>query len=128
MVDVPMDKSGQGSGSQSTVRQIGSALGIAVLGTVLFTSTQASLENRLSDLQLESSQQVMIVDAVVESAGAAIPELGALGADVQLAAGEAFTDGAKAAAWIAGGFLLIGFASTFNLGSRKPAKAGQKKK
>jgi hypothetical protein len=127
MVDVPMDKGGQGSGSQSTVRQIGSALGIAVLGTVLFTSTQASLENRLSDLQLESSQQVMIVDAVVESAGAAIPELGALGADVQLAAGEAFTDGAKSAAWIAGGFLLIGFASTFNLGSRKPAKTAKAK-
>lgn len=129
MVDVPMDKSGQGSGSQSTVRQIGSALGIAVLGTVLFTSTQASLETRLTDLQLESSQQVMIVDAVVESAGAAIPELGALGPDIQLAAGEAFTDGAKASAWVAGGFLLFGFASTFNLGSRAPAKsAGRKKK
>jgi hypothetical protein len=127
MVDVPMDKGGQGSGSQSTVRQIGSALGIAVLGTVLFTSTQASLENRLSDLQLESSQQVMIVDAVVESAGAAIPELGALGTDIQLAAGEAFTDGAKSAAWIAGGFLLIGFASTFNLGSRKPTKPAKAK-
>jgi hypothetical protein len=129
MVDVPMDKSGQGSGSQSTVRQIGSALGIAVLGTVLFTSTQASLETRLSDLQLESSQQVMIVDAVVESAGAAIPELGAISPEIQTAAGEAFTDGAKASAWVAGGFLLLGFASTFNLGSRAPAKStGRKKK
>jgi len=128
MVDVPMDKAGQGSGSQSTVRQIGSALGIAVLGTVLFTSTQVSLENRLGDLQIESSQQVMVVDAVVNSAGAAIPGLAELGPEVQLAAGEAFTDGAKSAAWVAGGFLLLGFASTFNLGSRKPAKAGRKKK
>jgi EmrB/QacA subfamily drug resistance transporter len=128
MVDVPMDKAGQGSGSQSTVRQIGSALGIAVLGTVLFTSTQVSLENRLGDLQIESSQQVMVVDAVVNSAGAAIPGLAQLGPEVQLAAGEAFTDGAKASAWVAGGFLLLGFASTFNLGSRKPAKAGRKKK
>ena len=34
MVDVPMNQIGQASGSQSTVRQIGSALGIAVLGTV----------------------------------------------------------------------------------------------
>jgi len=129
MVDVPMDKSGQGSGSQSTVRQIGSALGIAVLGTVLFTSTQASLETRLSDLQLESSQQLVIVDAVVESAGAAIPELGAISPEIQTAAGEAFTDGAKASAWVAGGFLLLGFASTFNLGSKKPVKtSGRKKK
>ena len=127
MVDVPMDKSGQGSGSQSTVRQIGSALGIAVLGTVLFTSTQASLENRLADLQLESSQQITIVDAVVESAGAAIPELGAISPQIQEAAGEAFTDGAKASAWVAGGFLLLGFASTFNLGSRAPSKGARTK-
>jgi hypothetical protein len=71
----------------------------------------------------------MIVDAVVESAGAAIPELGAFGTDIQDAAGEAFTDGAKASAWVAGGFLLLGFASTFNLGSRAPAKStGRKKK
>ncbi len=130
MVDVPMDKSGQGSGSQSTVRQIGSALGIAVLGTVLFTSTQASLETRLTDLQVDATQQVQIVDAVVESAGAAIPALGTIGSDsaIQEAAGEAFTDGAKASAWVAGGFLLLGFASTFNLGSRVPAKTARAKK
>jgi len=47
MVDVPVEKIGQGSGSQSTVRQIGSALGIAVLGTALFTSVQAVGETRL---------------------------------------------------------------------------------
>jgi len=128
MVDVPMDKSGQGSGSQSTVRQIGSALGIAVLGTVLFTSTQASLETRLGELQIDSTQQVQIVDAVVESAGAAIPALGAVSTDIQEAAGEAFTDGAKAAAWVAGGFLLLGFASTFNLGSRAPSKQAKSKR
>lgn len=128
MVDVPMDKSGQGSGSQSTVRQIGSALGIALLGTVLFTSTQASLETRLGELQIDSTQQVQIVDAVVESAGAAIPGLGAINPQLQEAAGQAFTDGTKAAAWVAGGFLLLGFASTFNLGSRAPAITARVKK
>jgi ribosomal protein S16 len=79
-------------------------------------------------MQLDASQQVVIVDAVVESAGAAIPQLGAINPEIQTAAGEAFTDGAKASAWVAGGFLLLGFASTFNLGSRKPAKTGRKKK
>lgn len=38
MVDVPVAQSGQASGLQSTVRQIGSALGIAILGTVLVTT------------------------------------------------------------------------------------------
>ena len=128
MVDVPMDKSGQGSGSQSTVRQIGSALGIALLGTVLFASTQTSLETRLDELQIDATQQVQIVDAVVESAGAAIPGLGEFNPALQEAAGQAFTDGTKAAAWVAGGFLLLGFASTFNLGSRAAAKTSRVKK
>jgi EmrB/QacA subfamily drug resistance transporter len=127
MVDVPMDKSGQGSGSQSTVRQIGSALGIALLGTVLFTSTQSSLETRLDELQINTTQQVQIVDAVVESAGAAIPGLGEINPALQEAAGQAFTDGTKAAAWVAGGFLLLGFASTFNLGSRAPSNQARSK-
>ena len=128
MVDVPMEKSGQGSGSQSTVRQIGSALGIAVLGTVLFTSTQLSLETRLEELALPSEQQTVIVDSVVESAGAAIPALGEFDPSIQAAAGEAFTDGAKASAWVAGGFLLLGFLSTFNLGSRTQRSSRKKQK
>jgi EmrB/QacA subfamily drug resistance transporter len=138
MVDVPMSSTGQASGSQSTVRQVGSALGVAVLGTLLFTGTQVSMEQRLSDIEVPAAQSVVIVDAVVDSAGSVIPELTdglvaqqvsqELAEDITEAAGEAFTDGAKLAAWSAAGFLLLGFASTFYLGSqktktkRKPAK------
>ena len=129
MVDVPMSSTGQASGSQSTVRQVGSALGVAVLGTLLFTGTQVSMEQRLSDLDVPSAQSVVLVDAVVDSAGSVIPELTdglvaqqvsqELAEDITTAAGEAFTDGAKLAAWSAAGFLLLGFASTFYLGSQK---------
>ena len=45
--DVPVRESGQASGTQSTSRQVGSALGIAILGTVLFTST-AGIPDRLA--------------------------------------------------------------------------------
>ncbi len=38
--------------------------------------------------------------------------------EIEFAAGEAFTDGAKWAAFAAALFLLLGFASTFNLRSR----------
>jgi hypothetical protein len=55
MVDVPVQKIGQASGSQSTVRQIGSALGIAVLGTVLFTATQSAAETHLKDTTFVSA-------------------------------------------------------------------------
>lgn len=128
MVDVPMEKAGQGSGSQSTVRQIGSALGIAVLGTVLFSGTQASLEQKLDDLGVPVAQSQQIATVVADSAGAAIPGLSDsliqfqvpqdLAEEIQVAAGDAFTDGAKWSAWAATGFLLLGFASTFRLGSR----------
>ena len=36
--DIPAERSGLASGANSTMRQVGSALGIAILGTVLFTS------------------------------------------------------------------------------------------
>ena len=128
MVDVPMEKTGQGSGSQSTVRQIGSALGIAVIGTVLFTGTGSSLETRIDDAGLSPALSETVVTSVVDSAGAAIPVLAdvlvanqvdpATAQSVQEASGEAFTDGAQSAAFFAAGFLVLGLLSTFRLGAR----------
>jgi len=128
MVDVPMEKTGQGSGSQSTVRQIGSALGIAVIGTVLFTGTGSSLETRIDDASLPPALSGTVVSAVVDSAGAAIPGLADVlvaneidpttAQSVQEASGEAFTDGAQSAAFFAAGFLVLGLLSTFRLGAR----------
>jgi EmrB/QacA subfamily drug resistance transporter len=136
MTDVPMTKAGQASGSQSTVRQIGSALGIAVLGTVLFTATQASIETRIVDLPAlsvldEPTRQVLaeqIAKPVSDSAGAAIvaipqfltsqgmPEN--VANEVTVAAADGFTDGMKATGWAAALFLLLGLASTINLGGK----------
>ena len=141
MIDVPMDKIGQASGSQSTVRQIGSALGIAILGTTLFTSTQlATSQNiqQLSVFQAAPEEQVKVfaddmANLVVDSAGAVLPTLPTylmsinmpedLATDVQVQAREGFTEGVKTTGWIAGAFLLLGLASTFNLGSRKKSEA-----
>ncbi len=139
MVDVPMEKTGQGSGSQSTVRQIGSALGIAVIGTMLFTGTESSLQDRLDAIGVPVANQAVIVEAVVDSAGAVIPQISgivtATGVDaatadsIGQASGEAFTDGAQLAAYAAAGFLVLGFLSTFRLGglAPEPKPAGQLK-
>lgn len=136
MVDVPMEKAGQASGSQSTVRQIGSALGIAVLGTVLFTFTQASVEQRIVDAPAlsvvdETSRQALAADIakpVSDSAGAAIAAIPGIlmaqglpaeaSTQITEAAQEGFTDGMKATGWAAAFFLLLGLASTYNLGSK----------
>jgi EmrB/QacA subfamily drug resistance transporter len=143
MVDVPIEKVGQGSGSQSTVRQIGSALGIAVLGTALFTSTQSIGEHNLKQTayvqSLPAAAQDDVVkaasDVVVDSAGGALPQLDKviMGAGMKLGAGmptaeqgkeiltagnTAFTDGVKTTGYVAAGFLFLGLLSTLNLGSK----------
>ena len=50
LTDVPLARSGEGSGIQSTSRQVGSALGIAILGTVLFATLGARYDTALADL------------------------------------------------------------------------------
>ena len=126
MVDVPLSETGQASGSQSTVRQVGSALGIAVIGTMLFTGTELSLTDRLDSAGVDSAQQSQVVDAVVNSAGGAIPLIAdtlqanqvpqSVAQTIQRESGEAFTDGARFASYAAGGFLILGLLSSLRLG------------
>jgi EmrB/QacA subfamily drug resistance transporter len=117
--DVPVEQSGQGSGTQSTSRQIGSALGIAILGTVLFTSVGASLEARLADNDLPDAVTTQIVDAVVDSAGNAIPGLDDRDAAVAADARAAFSDGTRYSAFAAAGFLALGLLATLRLDGRR---------
>ncbi|MDP3209102.1 MAG: MFS transporter, partial [Rhodoglobus sp.] len=114
--DVPLNQSGQGSGTQSTSRQIGAALGIAILGTVLFTSLGTGLQNRLDQrTEIPESVRTQIVDAVVVSAGTAIPGLDERSADAAADARAAFSDATRYAALSAAGFLSLGFLATLRL-------------
>ena len=118
--DVPVAQSGQASGTQSTARQVGSALGIAVLGTVLFTSLGGALDNRLEADGLPVEARDGIVTAVVDSAGSAIPGLEAQSPDVADAARTAFSDATRYSAFAAAGFLALGLLATMRLGSAAP--------
>ncbi|WP_207343615.1 DHA2 family efflux MFS transporter permease subunit [Arthrobacter sp. E3] len=126
--DVPQLKSGQASGTQSTARQVGSALGIAILGTVLFTTATVQLGNALEQQSVPEAARSKIVAAVVESSGAAI---GALDKNPETAsfaeaARVAFSDGTKYSAYFAAGFLTLGLMATLSLGGgaaqRDPAR------
>jgi EmrB/QacA subfamily drug resistance transporter len=119
--DVPREASGQASGTQSTARQIGSALGIAVLGTILFTSLGASLDTKLSDLGLPDEARSQIVSTVVNSSGGAIGSISAQSPDAGLASREAFSEATSLSAFAAAGFLLIGLAATLRLRGRADA-------
>ncbi len=117
--DVPVELSGQGSGTQSTARQVGAALGIAILGTVLFSSTAGALSSTLEDQGMPAAQRETVVTAVVDSAGAAISGLERDPATAD-AARAAFSDGTRYAAFTAAGFLALGLVATGSLGDRRP--------
>lgn len=122
LADVPVEQSGRASGTQSTARQIGSALGVATLGTWLFSSLSLHLTEKLADLPAD--QQKSIVDGVTESAGAAIPGLldNPATAKIGAAAAEAFTGAAASSAFGAAIFLAIALGASFFLGrSREKA-------
>jgi EmrB/QacA subfamily drug resistance transporter len=119
--DVPVELSGQGSGTQSTSRQVGAALGVAILGTVLFTTTGGLLASSLDDAGVPASQRDEIVSSVVDSAGGAIAGLAAnpQTADIATAAETAFSDGTRYAAFTAAGFIAVGLVATLTLGGRR---------
>lgn len=121
LADVPVARSGQGSGTQSTARQIGSALGIAILGTVLFSALGGRLDAALTTSGMAVAERVQLVAAVKESAGSAIAGLAADPATAAAAgaARTALTDATRLSALTAAAFLLIGLAASASLGRRR---------
>ncbi len=128
--DVPVAASGQGSGTSSTSRQIGSALGIAVIGTVLFTTAQLSLESSLADRNVPEAVGAPIVTAVIDSAGGAISGLDANPATADFASDAklAMSSGTASAAYLAAGFLAVAFAASFSLGASAEKRSTSRKK
>jgi EmrB/QacA subfamily drug resistance transporter len=130
LADVPVQRSGQASGTQSTAQEIGSAIGIAVLGTVLFTGLSANLTAALDDAGAPVEQREAVVEAVRDSAGAAIDGLATQpgGEAVADAANEAFSVGTRYASWTAAGFLLLGLAASISLRTATPQEPTAKQR
>ncbi|MDR7113135.1 EmrB/QacA subfamily drug resistance transporter [Microbacterium trichothecenolyticum] len=122
LADVPTAEGGQASGTQSTARQLGAALGIAILGTILFSTTSAVLTAKLDDRAIPAEQRDQVVSAVVDSAGGAIAGLAESPQTEQFAddAKAAFSEGTKYASFAAAGFLAVGLLATLSLGSGRP--------
>lgn len=122
MIDVPVAESGQASGFQSTVRQLGAALGVAVLGTVLVTTLASATTSNLEKVDgLPAQAQQELVAVVKGSAGAAIPSLSQMpGASeaVQTTAEHAMVAAARVTTFGAAGFLLVGLLAPVGLPAR----------
>ena len=75
LAEIPVAESGQASGLQSTFRQLGSALGVAILGTLLITTLGRSTTSSLEAMGAPPAVVTQVSSAVSGSAGAVIPSL-----------------------------------------------------
>lgn len=106
LADIPVERSGQASGVQSTAQELGSAMGIAAIGTVLFTSLSMELNAALENTLLDPTTRAETVSVVVESAGTAIT---GLEGDVKRAANDALSVATRNAALTGAGFSPSGW-------------------
>lgn len=122
--DVPVDMSGQGSATQSTVRQIGSALGTAFAGAALSISLSLTLPAALDAAGVSGSAATNLADATRQSAGTTIMQLRMQGPaspfgdqtqSVVDALANGFADGTRWALLVAAVFLVLGLVGAIRL-------------
>lgn len=68
LFDIPGPKAGIASGGNSTIRQVGAALGIAIIGTVLTTTTEHKLTTEFEQSTTLSPQVIAMEDVFIEMA------------------------------------------------------------
>src|SRR5699024_7361523 len=78
--DVPVSLSGQGSATQSTIRQVGSGLGTAFAGTALSVALAVTVPRALSDAGLTGKTADSFAESTRSSAGSTIVQLRSMGA------------------------------------------------
>ncbi len=117
LAEIPVAESGQASGLQSTFRQLGSALGVAILGTLLISTLGASTSAHLADSGVPAPAAQQVVDVVKQSAGAVIPSLQATPATQTAgdAAAAGMIQASKVTTAVAAVIIGLGLAATWAL-------------
>lgn len=115
--EVPVADSGQASAVQSTSRQVGAAIGTAILGTTLLIGLGSAVTSQLEERGIPAAQAQVVSQAVASSAGQAIPGLAsAPGGDVLVEGASAgFAQATKLVSWVAGFFVLLGLLTSLLL-------------
>lgn len=129
--DVPVDISGQGSATQSTVRQVGSALGTAFAGAALSMSLALTLPASLDQAGITGRTADQLVETTRQSAGTTITQLRVQGVHSPLgdhtqtaidALTAGFADATRGSLVVAVAFLVLGLISAFFL--RRSSREG----
>lgn len=116
LAEVPVSESGQASAVQSTSRQVGAAIGTAIIGTTLLIGF-GSITDQLQDRGIPAEQANQVTQIVEESAGQAIPALAQQPQGDVLVEGATagFVDAIKNVSWVAGIFVLLGLLTSLLL-------------
>jgi len=107
MATLPTARAGMGSAVNDTVRELGGALGVAVIGSIAATTYASTMQGHLDAVPgLTGDERHLLTDNV----GAAIDvshHLGARGSEVADMARSAFVDAMGTSLWVAVGLTLV---------------------
>jgi MFS family permease len=124
--DITADKSGVASGANSTVRQVGGALGVAVIGSIFASLTVSKTIDAVRASGLPSSLQASAVSGIhAQGAGFPIPR-GTGAADATTlshALATGLTEATRPALLIAAGFVTFGAVLSLLLPKTRPVPA-----
>ncbi|MGH3390777.1 MAG: MFS transporter, partial [Actinomadura sp.] len=133
LADVPRAHAGQASGTQSTARQIGAALGIAIIGTVFATSLSHAMLDRLKGTAVPPSRHAALAAELRAGAGTLTGTLRReaavdprYAAAQTRAAAESLAVATRHGALATAGILGLGLLMTLRLGrsgARNPAES-----
>ena len=115
--EVPVAESGQASAVQSTARQVGAAIGTAILGTTLIIGLGSGVQSSLEDRGVPAAAATQVADAMSASAGQALPALAEQpnGQTLVEGASEGFVTATKWVAWVAAIFVTLGLITSLRL-------------
>lgn len=112
--DIPPAASGQGSATQSTVRQLGSGLGSAIAGTVLAIGTTVGTTAALRDAGTGAATATDLAQRLSDSAGGLIPGYDAA-SPLHAALTAGFSTGVQWAVFASAVFLALGLVASLRV-------------
>ena len=126
LMSIPWQKAGVGSGANNTVRQIGSAFGIAVMGAILVAQISSVGQADLASSAVNFGPMASVLKAAFNSGlsggldQSLIASFGPLWPAARYIIFDALTQGTRWAAFTAGIFVLLGAISSLLIPDPRP--------